>query len=202
MNIALVVEGDGDHRAFPTLIAKTGQILGDHYVVGRPIIGGTAEKLARPGKLEAVLQLAASRPGADLILVAVDLDDGCPVDYQSQFRDRAEAISGALKGVPVRFAFCIREYEAWFVFNIESLRVAAPEFDWKAGWACEDPSVKRNAKGLLREAMARHYKPSVHQLRLTQCVDLKSLFAQSRAYRKLVKSLAGVDYELLEGYFA
>lgn len=202
MKIALIVEGDGDHRAFPTLIVKTGAVLDEHYVVGRPIIGGTAEKLAREGKLESMLYLAASRADIDLILVAVDLDDGCPVDYKTQFEDRAAAIAGGLKGIPVRFAFCIREYEAWFLYNIASLRIAAPEFGWTEGWTCDDPSAKRDAKGLLREAMAKHYKPSAHQLRLTQCVDLGALFKESRAYRRLVRCLSDVEYDLLEPYFA
>lgn len=201
MKIALIVEGDGDNRSFPTLITKTGLILEENYIVGRPIIGGTAEKLARTGRLESVLRLAATRDSVELILVAVDLDDGCPASYHDQFVQRANDISGCLKGIPVRFTFCIREYEAWFIYDIENLRNNAPEFGWKEGWSCDDPSLKRNAKGLLRDAMSKHYKPSAHQLKLTQAIDLKCLFKASRAYRKLVKSLAGVDYDILNPYF-
>ena len=202
MNIALIVEGDGDHRAFPTLIAKTGAVVGEVHFANNPIKAGTAEKLAQEGKLEAALRLAASRAGAELVLVAVDLDDGCPVAYHADFERRAKALqtSGEL-GIPVRFCFCIREYEAWFLASLEALRLGAPEFDWIEAYTCDDPTAKRDAKGEICRAMERHYKPSSHQLILTRAMDLKTLYASSRSYRKFVKSVLGVEYDLIEPYF-
>jgi len=201
MKVALIVEGFGDVQAMPTLAARTGAILGTQIHAHNPIRAGCVTAVAREGELERFLKMAASRDGLEAILVVLDLDDGCPGEMAASFIARYEAIKDEIV-TPVRFCFCVREFEAWFLDNLEVLKAGAPEYDWDAEFVCADGSAKRDAKGLINSAMAKHYKEPIDQLKLTKKLELKALYQRSKSYRKFVKSLTGMDYELLETCFA
>lgn len=76
-----IVEGYGDVAAIPTLLAKIGQVAGQAIVSDKPIRAGEWGALRAKGALPKFLELAHSR-NQDIILVILDLDDGCPVEQR------------------------------------------------------------------------------------------------------------------------
>ena len=81
-----------------------------------------------------------------------------------------------------------REYEAWFLASIETLR-------GKAGILPEavshrDPESPRDAKGELEQRMPHgaSYSPTIDQASLTAHLDLESAYRRCRSFRKLVSA--------------
>ncbi|THD81764.1 MAG: DUF4276 family protein [Phenylobacterium sp.] len=200
MKIAVILEGGGDAQAVPCLITKTAQIMGMAVFAPHPIESGGIHKLSRPGQLERFVELAASRGDIEQIFIVVDLDDGCAAEMQVEFLRRIREMPNRPE-VDVSVCFCVREYECWFLHEMETLRALAPDYEWRENFDCGDPSSIRDAKGKLNEAMSKHYKPMTDQLKLTQKLNLYKLYNNSRSFRKFVRALSGLDYELIDTCF-
>ncbi|CAN7645438.1 DUF4276 family protein [Phenylobacterium sp. LjRoot225] len=196
MRLALIVEGPGDAAAIPCLMAKTAIMVGDNIYAAPPITSGGIHKLRRAGHLEKMVLLADSRD-VDAILLIVDVDDDCPVQVSKEFHGRIETIKDRVRS-ELRIALCVREYECWFLEGIENLRISAPDYGWDVNFVCNNPEQKRDAKGLINEAMSKHYKATTDQLILTQRLDLKSLYEKSRSYKRFVRAVTGADYDILD----
>ena len=200
MKLAVLIEGKGDLSSIPHLVARVGIHVGSNAIAPDPIRTGGYVQLKRPGQLERYVKMAASRPDIEHIVVAVDLDDGCAAECRREFDQRCSAIAEEI-GRPVHIVFCIREYECWFLEVIETLREGAPEYEWKEGYQCIEPENKRDAKGILNDSMARHYRPIVDQLKLTRRIDLVELYNKSRSFRRFVKAVSGLDCDVLSAAF-
>ena len=140
--------------------------------------------------------MAATRVEADTVIVVVDLDDGCPVDWSKHFSDRCAKISTHTRK-PVECCFAVREYECWLLADLTHLQRTAKEYSWDVEVICENPSAVRGAKELLGRAMGRRYRETVDQLTLTKKIDPKRLFERDRSFRKLVKAVLNKDYTTL-----
>lgn len=192
--VAVIVEGQGDVTAISSLIAKTGKLFGETIIASDPPIrGGEARKLRRQGELERMLRMATSRPDAEEVLVLVDLDDDCPAQFHAEFTARAQAIAEQC-GKPIRFCFCVREYEAWFLADLDTLRAALPDYGWTDD-TFPAPEDIRGAKEALRRACHKGYKQSRDQLAFTKKIDIYRLALASRSFRKFVKSITNKSYE-------
>jgi CelD/BcsL family acetyltransferase involved in cellulose biosynthesis len=93
-------------------------------------------------------------------------------------------------------ALARREYEAWFLAAIESLRGQrriAPDAAY-AG----DPEVVRDAKGAVSRFMPRNapYVPATDQVALSAQFDLGQAHRHASSFRKLVKELHRMLCEL------
>lgn len=90
--------------------------------------------------------------------------------------------------VSVQFGFQInREYEAWFISAVESLRgISGISPDASSHPA---PETVRDAKGALEACMvpASFYSPTVDQATLTAHVDLTEVHRRCRSFRKMAK---------------
>jgi hypothetical protein len=201
VKLAVVVEGDGDQLAFPCLVARTGEVMGMQIFAPDPIMCRGFHKLSQPGQLERFVRLAAQRPDADAVLVVVDLDDGCAANSHHDFAQRADAIAAEI-GKDVRICFCVREYECWFLNELDTLKAEAPEYGWVDGYSCVSPHEIRGAKGYLNRGMARHYKETIDQLSLTRRLNIRRLYGNSRSFRKFVRSMTGFEYDILDMAFA
>lgn len=197
MMVTAILEGPGDVLSVPCLLSRSGALWEDNIVTANPIRSGGFHILSRPGQLERFVRMAIGRPGTDLVLVVVDLYDGCAVEEAQRFNERIAQMN-ICGGPPVRVCFCVREYESLFLAGLEGLRVAAPEHGWDEAFSCEHPEKVRGAKGAINRAMKRHYKELVDQPSLTGKLDLKELFQRSRTYRKLLRCLTDFNYEELE----
>lgn len=193
----MILEGPGDLAAVPCLIAKTGQQLGMQIFAHDPIVCGGVHKLIRDGELERYAKLAASKPDTESILIILDLDDGCAAEFHAKFKARLDNISDEL-GKSVRVCFCVREYECWFLEDLENLKMVAPEYDWVEDYTCPEPAAIRGAKGYLNRGMRKHYKEITDQLALTRRLNFQHLFERSRSYRKFARALTGFEYDILQ----
>lgn len=201
IRVALVLEGPSDVLAFPALVTKTAAMSGLDVIAPNPIRAGNFQKLEQPNQLERFARMAASRPDANLVLIAVDLDDGCHVEKQAQFLARLAPIEAEFQK-PIRVCFCVREYECWFLECLDHLKAAAAEYDWIDGNLITNPHAIRGAKEALQRCMRRHYKETTDQLALTRRLDLKGLFAKNRGFRKFAKAVTGLTYGELALLFA
>lgn len=199
-HIALILEGLGDIEAYPALIGKVGQTLHQPYFAPQPIRAGGAERLRQPGQLERFVEMAATRSQAEAVLVAVDLDDGCCVEWHEEFVRRSEEIADRY-AKPVRVCFAIREFECWFLEDLDHLRAVAPEYDWRSDFSCANPSAVRGAKEALQAAMKARYKASTDQAVLAKKLDAPRLYQRSRSFRKFVRGVTGLDYVDLNPHF-
>lgn len=201
MKVAVIVEGDGDIRAFPSLVAKIGEVVEIPVFAPQPIRAGGYLRLRKAGQLERYLEMAARRDDVDLILVSIDIDDHCPVEFFNEFNERAKPIIERF-GVPVEFRFCVREYECFFLDLIEELAAATPEYGWLEVQLINNPQGIRGAKERLQRHMTKHYKEIIDQEVLTKKLDLKILYSRNRAFRRMVNAITGLGYDQLGARFA
>lgn len=192
-SVALILEGHGDIESFPTLISKTGMLFNQQIFAPKPIKAGGYGRLMMPGQLERYIEMAATREDIDFVMVAVDIDDGCPVTAQEALRQRAEK-SGLQHGVAVKVCLCVREYEGWFLHCIDVLKSDAANYEWLEIELDRNPDEIRGAKEALNKMMKKSYKESTDQLALTKKLDLSRLYARSRSYRKFCREITGMEY--------
>jgi hypothetical protein len=195
--IGMVVESYGDFEAFPSLVAKIGEYVGSQIYAPKPVKGGSYINLSRAGQIERFVELAASQEKTEYVVVAVDHDDGCAVETYKALLPRAQ-LAAAKYGKDVQICFCIREFEAWLLTDVDNLRTAAPEYPWDQEYRCAQPELIRDAKGHLEKAMGRTYKETIDQSRLVKKLNISALYKNSRSFRKFVKCVTGLDYDMLE----
>ena len=183
--IISLVEGKGDKLALPTLITK---ILNDlnnwNLYPGPPIIVHSLGRLRK--QLEWYLSNAANHNNCGAILIALDLDDGCPKKEALQL---AEEIRPLNLPVPVAIVFACREYEAWF---LASLPTIAGKYGLPADVVYEgEVEGKRDVKGWLRAHMPqrRKYTPTSHQKKFTSLIDLELAHGNSRSFQRLYHAI-------------
>lgn len=185
--LVCVVEGRGEVQAIPCLCWRIRNYLQAwQWIVDQsPVRQSRAalvderkpspKRLPREDGLARAVELAVRRP-ADAVLVMCDSDDDCPAIWgpaAEVLLSRHRAIGGAVMAV--------REFEAWLL--ISHLKVATLE-----GRSLEDI---RDAKGKLGR-LTGEYTPTVHQRRLTERMDLETVWACSDSFDKLMRALAAI----------
>lgn len=184
--IVPVVEGHGEEAAIRILIDRVVRLLDPavYVEVGRPIRQARTTIL-RPGELERVVQLAASRVQGDGgVLVLLDSDDDCPAALGPAMAARAQA---ARPDIRTGVVLAHREYEAWFL-------AAASSLAGQRGLPVDledhpQPERPRGAKEWLSQRMPRGYSEPLDQPSFTQLFDM-NLALQTRSFRKCVKEVA------------
>lgn len=120
LQIAAIVEGDGEVEAVPVLIRRLADLVGwAGRVRVHPVIRQPASKLLKPAELERHIELAARKlngPGG--IIVLLDCDDDCPAILGPALLAR---VRRSRKDLPVSLVLAHREFEAWFLAAAASL---------------------------------------------------------------------------------
>ena len=183
MRLASIVEGHGEVDALPELVRRIAYHLGIFELnILRPIrIHRNQFFVGSPG-LERAVRLAASRVGSNgAILVLFDADDDCPAELGPALQASLEPVAP----VPIAVVMANREFEAWFLAAIDSLRGyrglpenAAPP---------ANPEAVRGAKEVLRNLFgpSRDYRESVDQVALVHRMDLSLARQRSDSFDKL-----------------
>lgn len=180
-NIQPIVEGHGDVPAVPILIRRLIAATQTYELeVGRPIRQPRG-RLVKEDSLRRAVKLALKQPGCAAILVLFDGDDDCPKELVPALRTWARSESGR---VPCEIVVAKREYEAWFLASLESLRGsrgiradASPP---------GDPESVRGAKELLEAHMAcGSYFEKIDQPSLTSAFDMAAAYS-CRSFRQMV----------------
>ncbi|MGJ5814017.1 DUF4276 family protein [Paludibaculum fermentans] len=190
--IVPIVEGQGEVEAVPILLRRLSAELCPslHLKVEKPI-RSSRDKIVLPGKLEAVVALAAAKlqgPGA--ILILLDSDGACPKELGPSLLTRARA---ARADKHIRVALAHQEYEAWFLASADSLA-------GKRGFPNDlqshpEPETVQGAKQWLSKKMlgSSIYSPTVDQPALTSIFEL-NLARRARSFDRF--------YHVCEDLFA
>ena len=187
MKIQPIVEGHGEVRAFPVLLRRLVHETEAWAVgVGRPIRRPRPRLVDETGVRQAV-RLALARPDCGAVLLLLDGDDDCPADLGPSVQDWATVAAG---GAPCRVVLAHREYEAWFLAAVESLRGRRGiGIDAESHPAPESP---RGAKEQLEARMrpGATYLETTDQPAFSELFSLPAAYRRSRSFRKLADSVA------------
>jgi hypothetical protein len=189
MNIQPIVEGYGEVAAVPILLRRLRdecQAFG--IEVNRPI-RATRSQLVREDTLKQRVKLARLQEHCGAILIIFDADDDCPRDLAPVVQNWANEESGQ---VPSAVVMANREYEAWFLASIESLRGRRRIRNDAASYL--NPEVPRAAKHALEECMIEgaNYSETVDQPALTAMFEMERAYARCRSFRRLVNAFGSL----------
>ncbi len=188
MDIQPIVEGHGDVEAVPVLLRR---LQAEASAYGFGILSPIRRKRSDFRNSTSVAKAVglALKRGCSAVMILFDSDDDCPLETAPAIEEWAKKAAGA---IPVVVVMAKREYEAWFLAAIESLR-------GKRGIAARatshpDPEVPRDAKGELEKRMdtGRTYSETVDQAPLTQDFDFAAAYQACRSFRKLIKAFGDV----------
>lgn len=186
--VGLVVEGHGEVAAVPILIRRILSDLGADHVqvlhphrVPRSKLGkgewGRAIRLQFAKALE-------SGPDGACVLAIMDADDDDPEAIAQMVFDEVPNLGDGQVDVVV----AVREYEAWFLASLKSIRghgAVRSDAEFPG-----NPERPRNAKKALEEQMTQSYSETLHQASFSQLIDLQACSAGSPSFAELVTSLA------------
>lgn len=180
-----IVEGDGDVEAVPRLVER---LLQDYqcwdWSVGHPKRAGSIVAFSQ--NLSRFLNYAQSEKDCGAILVLLDLDDGCPL---IEARKLAEQIRSLHLLHPVGVVLARREYEAWFLASLPTVR---GKYDLPPDLVyVGDVEERRGAKEWLTKQMptGKAYKETIHQAKLTHRINLDLARQHSRSFRRLYHAI-------------
>jgi hypothetical protein len=183
MNIQPIVEGHGEVEAVPVLLRRFRAAAEAFQVdVNKPIRRNRSD-LTQEAGLRRSIRIALEL-NCQAILVIFDADDDCPKSKAPLIQAWASEESGT---IPCFVVMANREYEAWLLSAIESLRgFRGIQQDASRH---SDPESPRDAKGQLTDRMpaGRTYSPTVDQAALTARFEMADAYARSRSFRRLVK---------------
>ena len=175
-----IVEGDGEVAAVPVLLRRLLPELGVYLEVGYPVLRNRSDFM-QDQRFNLASQIASVKPGVQAILVLFDADDDCARDCVPNLRTWAGAVVAHL---PCAIVLARREYEAWLLAAVESLRgqrgiVASAAYE-------ADPEARRDAKRDLRRLTERgSYSPTADQAALTATFDLSTAYRRCSSFQKL-----------------
>lgn len=204
--IVSIVEGHGEERSVPCLIQRwlRHRRLHQFFEVADLAINAkgcgnlkAAYDRARHIGIEHYIE-AALRNRPDAILVILDADDECmsrgrEIGLGPELLARARNVASH---VPLAVVVANREYEAWFLASLASIRAAGllPKGIRIPGDLF--PEVPRGCKGLIADLMGCRYEETVHQLKLTGGLSFSpGVQHRSPSYGKLMRDLERLTRE-------
>lgn len=185
--LASIVEGHGEARGFAVLLRRIArERYGTEVDVATPHRVPKDKMVHRPAELGRAVALQAGRvraAGHGGLIVLVDADDDEP-DALTALLERGAGDAQA----PVVAVVAVREYEAWFLAGIESLRAHRAVHD--DATFDGDPSAPRDAKGRLEQLMSMPYDSVRHQAAFNALLDIDATARRSTSFRRLVDAVS------------
>jgi hypothetical protein len=187
MKIKPIVEGFGDVLAVPELLRRI-QFeygLGGHEVqIARPIKWNRSH-FNSEAQVRTAVRLAVAETDCVGVLIVFDSDDDCPKTYASRI---AKWSIEEARTIPCEIVMADREFEAWFLAAMESLRGRngiSPD-----AVSEDNPERIRGAKERLESKMIWNvsYSETSDQVALTSRLNLRTVHDRCRSFRKLVKA--------------
>lgn len=180
-----IVEGYGELATVPVLIRRLrDESRAFGLEVGRPIRRKRSELVEEPSLRKSV-RLALLQPNLAAILILFDGDDACPRELAPRLEKWAQ---DEAQPVPTAIVIAQREYEAWFLAAIESLRGKRGVRD--DAESHPDPESVRGAKEALEDRMEADssYSETADQAALSAALDLQVAYSRSRSFRRMVRA--------------
>jgi Domain of unknown function (DUF4276) len=185
MNIQPIVEGYGEMEAVPVLLRRLRDVAQAYPVEVNQPIRRHRNEFFDEGLVRKAVRLAIKYDShAILLVVDGDADGDCPKTQAPQILGWAQAEAA---GRPCAVVMVYREYEAWFLASIESLR--GRRGIREDADSHPHPEEPRGAKGQLEARMeeGRSYSPTADQPALSALFDMKPSYVNCRSFRHLVK---------------
>ena len=180
-----IVEGHGDVAAFPVLLRRLiDEAQAWNVGIGRPI-RRRRDQLVRETEVTRAVRLALLQPDCGAVLILFDGNSDCPAELGPAVQAWAAAASG---GIPCRVVLAHREYEAWFLAAIESMRGYRRIRD--DAEAHPDPEGPPGAKEQLEDRMqtGTSYLERTDQPAFSARFSLPDAYRRCRSFRKLAGS--------------
>lgn len=168
MRIVPIVEGHGDVEATPELLRRLCAEAGMWDINIDSPIRKPREKLIQEAELVKAIEVACRNRG-DGVLVLFDGDDDCP----ATLGPTTQEIASRVARVPCQVVLAHREYEAWFLASIESLRGYRGILNDAA--FSGNPDSPRDAKGRLEALMEPRlsYAETTDQVKFSTQFDMR-----------------------------
>lgn len=188
MKLQPIVEGHGEVAAVPVLLRRLLEEanLAADLDVGYPIRRNRSDFFDEALVKKAVA-LARKQEGCAAILLLFDGDgkDDCPLAQCPEILAWAEE---AAAPIPCAVVMAYREYEAWFLASVESLRGRRGIRD--DATSHPNPEQPAGAKGQLEQRMEadESYQETADQPALTAAFDMGATYRACRSFRHLVKA--------------
>ena len=189
MMIQPIVEGHGEVKAVPVLLRRfIKEASAWDIEIGKPIRRNRNKLIKRP-ELEKAVGRARLDPSCSAILIMFDGDRDCPAELGPTVQRWAAAVA---RDIPCEVVLPHREYEAWFLAAIESLREqkgirpdAMPH---------PEPETPRGAKGQLEARMrtGRSYIETVAQPALSANFSFAAAYARCRSFRRMARAFGAL----------
>jgi len=170
VKIIPIVEGHGEVAAVPVLLRRIAEGLNVYDAqVGKPI-RCQRYKLVKPGELERVIDLAVLKGGAEgRVLLLIDAETDCPAELGPALLARAKA---ARADISIGVVLAKREFEAWFLGSLESLRA---EHGIPPGEGLHrEPEDIPGAKECLRDLLGIPYSEVIDQPAMADRFDMNA----------------------------
>jgi len=186
VTVAPIVEGHGEVSAARILLRRiAAERLGLQADIAHPFRLDSA-KMRKSDELSRAIRFQAERvQGTGGVLILRDGDDSdvtCPVALAEELAPAPGEAS-----VRVEVVIACREYEAWFLAALESLRAHSAVQDDAV--APDDPEAFRDAKSRLQGFMTETYKETLHQAKFSALIDLEKAEKRSRSFRRMVHAV-------------
>jgi hypothetical protein len=185
MNLQPIVEGDGEVAAVPVLLRRFRDLAQAHPLEVNAPIKRHRDEFFEEAKVQKAVRLAKKYEcDAILLLVDGDNDGDCPATRAPQILGWAQAEAA---GTPCAVVMAYREYEAWFLASIESLRGhRGIRQDAESHPLPEQP---KGAKAKLEERMeaGKSYHETADQPALTGLFDMQPAYKKYRSFQHMVK---------------
>ena len=185
MNIQPIVEGHGEVEALPVLLRRLCHEASAWEVqISKPIRRKRSEFVNQP-KLEKTVTAACYQSHCKSILILFDSDKDCPAELGPRVHEWASAVCGDL---PCEVVMSHKEYEAWFLASMESLR--GRRGIRNDATRHPNPEAPRGAKAHLQARMGKgaHYLETTDQAAFSALFSIPAAYAGCRSFRKLTKS--------------
>ena len=194
MGVVPIVEGHGDVAAVPVLLRRLVDVAKAWNEVRIDVpIRCKRSQLVKEVELKKRVRLASRRKDCGAILIIFDSDDDCPVELAAQVREWAVGEVDAMCEV----VLAKREYEAWFLAAVESLRTHTSVMS--DARSHPDPEAPRGAKDKLEAMMRISYSETTHQPAFSAIFCMAAAYARCRSFRKLISSFGSLMESLGAG---
>jgi uncharacterized protein DUF4276 len=188
--VQILVEGSGDEFAVPELLRRLRVECGAFNLTFDHPIRRKRADLANEQGVRYAVQLALKKErGCDGILIVFDSDKDCPKTLAPRVRKWVQIESPDL---PAEVVIAHREYEAWFLAALESLR--GRRGIREDARSHPRPESVRGAKETLEASMVRgaKYIEKIHQPAFTALFDLAAAYRSCRSFRRMAKAFGAL----------
>jgi hypothetical protein len=185
MTIQPIVEGHGEVAAVPVLLRRLRDLALIHPLEVNAPIRRHCTDFFEEAELRKAVRLALKQEcDGILLIVDGDRDNDCPKDQAPEILAWAKDEAGTK---PCAVVMAYREYEAWFLASIESLR--GKRSIRQDAESHPNPEVPKGAKEQLEDRMeaGSSYQETADQPALSAQFDMEPTYRKCRSFRHLVK---------------